>query len=85
MSVSAVSPLSWRGPAGRTYLNQAYDPAQSFAYTSAYSGVRAESTAATPVCDDGPMVRQYSGSEQSYTSDFKPRALKGPRKKFLLG
>ncbi len=34
--------MSWRGPQGRGYLNhQAYDPAQSFAYTSVYSGVRA--------------------------------------------
>ena len=53
MSASLVSPLSWRG---RPFLNQAYDPAQSFAYTSAYSGVRAESTAETPVFDIGPMV-----------------------------
>ena len=55
MSASAVSPLSWRG---RSFLNQAYDPAQSFAYTSAYSGVRAESTAETSGTpeDTGPAV-----------------------------
>ena len=55
MPASAVSPLSWRG---RSFLNQAYDPAQSFAYTSAYFGVRAESTAETPGTpgDTGPTV-----------------------------
>ena len=40
--MSAFSPVSstWRGSRGQGYVNQAYDPAQSFAYTSVYSGVR---------------------------------------------
>lgn len=40
---TAYSPVSvnWRGPrSNHGFLNQAYDPAQSFAYTSVYSGVR---------------------------------------------
>lgn len=42
--MSSYSPVSvnWRGPRSQHgFLNQAYDPAQSFAYTSVYSGVRA--------------------------------------------
>lgn len=42
-TMSAASPASstWRDAGSQGFLNQAYDPTQSFAYTSACSGARA--------------------------------------------
>ena len=42
-AASLISPSSRSSWDGRQGLHQAYDPSQSFAYTSAYSGVRAAS------------------------------------------
>lgn len=50
MSASAITPTSWRGDHrghGGHFRHAAYDPAQSFAYTSACSGTRAASTLLT--------------------------------------
>lgn len=58
MSASALTPTSWRGDQ-RGYGHSAYDPAQSFAYTSACSGPRPRvaSTNGSAGSLGGPPVR----------------------------